>query len=222
MDLQEPAEGALAQPTRARIFAFLVERRQPAGTREIAAHLGLHPNGVRLHLERLERDGLLAREREQGGSGRPRDLWAVSPHAQPGGAAPRAYAELASWLARAIPPSAPRLREVERVGREVGAELAPPHGADAEAALRDALAALGFEPALERREGGFECRLGNCPFRASVHQNQAVVCGLHRGVTEGLLGALDPGAKLVGFEPRDPDSAGCVIEVARPATAGSG
>jgi predicted ArsR family transcriptional regulator len=213
MDLPSPAEGALAQPTRARIFAFLVEKRAPADTAEIAAHFGLHPNGIRLHLERLEDGGFVVRSRERGGAGRPRDIWTVSPEAHPGGTSPRAYADLAAWLARSIPTTASRLREVEKAGREVGAELAPKQRGDAAAALRDAFAALGFEPSLERVESGFSCRLGNCPYRDSVRQNQVIVCGLHRGITEGMLARLDPRAKLTRFEANDPDRAGCLIEV---------
>ncbi len=215
MDLPSPAEDALAQPTRARIFAFLVEKRAPGGTAEVAAHFGLHPNGIRLHLERLEEGGFVVRSRERAGAGRPRDIWTVSSEAHPGGTSPRAYADLASWLARAIPATRTRLREVERTGREIGAQLAPRRRRrDPGEALRDALAALGFEPSLERVEGGFCCRLGNCPYRDSVRQNQAVVCGLHRGVTEGILAELDPDARLIGFESHDPDEAGCLVEVA--------
>lgn len=217
MDLPSPVEGALAQPTRARIFAFLVEKRAPADTAEIAAHFGLHPNGIRLHLERLEEGGFVVRSRERGGAGRPRDIWTISPEAHPGGTSPRAYADLAAWLARSIPATAARIREVEATGREVGAELAPRKRADAAAALRDALAALGFEPTLERDEAGFRCRLGNCPYRDSVRQNQAIVCGLHRGITEGMLAELDPKATLTRFEPNDPDRADCLVEVARTA-----
>jgi len=213
MDLPSPTEGALAQPTRARIFAFLVEKRAAADTAEIAAHFGLHPNGIRLHLERLEEGGFVVRSRERGGAGRPRDIWTISPEAHPGGTSPRAYADLAAWLARSIPPTAPRLREVEKTGREVGAELAPKQRGDAAAALRDAFAALGFEPSLERGGSGFSCRLGNCPYRDSVRQNQAIVCGLHRGITEGMLAQLDPRAKLTRFEAHDPDRAGCLVEV---------
>jgi predicted ArsR family transcriptional regulator len=213
MDLPSPAEGALAQPTRARIFAFLVEKRAPADTAEIAAHFGLHPNGIRLHLERLEEGGFVVRSRERGGAGRPRDIWTVSPEAHPGGTSPRAYADLAAWLARSIPATAERIREVETTGREVGAKLAPKRRADAAAALRDALAALGFEPTLERGETGFSCHLGNCPYRDSVRENQAIVCGLHRGITAGMLAKLDPKATLARFEPSDPDRAGCLVEV---------
>jgi predicted ArsR family transcriptional regulator len=213
MDLPVPAQDALAQPTRAQIFSFLVEKRGPAGTEEVAEHFGLHPNGIRRHLERLLEGGFVTRSRVRAGQGRPRDSWAVSPAAQPGGQRPRAYSDLAGWLARAIPASATRLREIELAGREIGRELAPPSSGNPAQDLGDALAALGFEPALSRGEGGFTCRLGNCPYRDAVRENQAVVCGLHRGITAGMLAELDPQAKLASFEPRDPESAGCVIEV---------
>lgn len=213
MDLPVPAEDALAQPTRAQIFSFLVEKRGPAGTEEVAARFGLHPNGIRRHLERLLEGGFVTRSRVRAGQGRPRDSWAVSPEAQPGGQRPRAYSDLAGWLARAIPANAKRLREVERVGREIGRELAPSAAGDPAQGLGAAFAALGFEPTLARGEGAFSCRLGNCPYRDSVRESQAVVCGLHRGITAGILAELDPRAELTKFEPRDPEGAGCVIEV---------
>jgi predicted ArsR family transcriptional regulator len=213
MDLPPPVEGPLAEPKRAQIFAFLVERRGPAGTDEVAAHFGLHPNGVRRHLERLLEGGFVTRGRVSKGKGRPRDSWAVAPDAHPGGTQPRAYADLAKWLARAIPVNPTRLREVERAGKEIGRELAPAAGTDPAEDLRDALAALGFEPTLERGEKGFTCSLGNCPYKDSVRESPEVVCTLHRGITAGLLGELDPKAKLTGFEPHDPESAGCLVKV---------
>lgn len=213
MDLPPAGEGALAQPKRAQIFNFLVDRRGPAGTDEVAAHFGLHPNGVRRHLERLLEGGFVTRTRVRQSKGRPRDSWAVSPEAQPGGIQPRAYADLARWLVRTIPASPTRLRELERTGREIGRELAPPASGDPAADLRDAFAALGFEPSLERGEGGFTCCLGNCPYRDSVRESPEIVCTLHRGITAGLLAELDPRAKLTGFEPHDPDRAGCLVVV---------
>jgi predicted ArsR family transcriptional regulator len=215
MDLPPPKEGALAQPKRAEIFAFLVERRGPAGTDEVAAHFGLHPNGVRRHLERLVEGGFVTRNRVRMAKGRPRDSWAVAPDAHPGGMQPRAYTDLARWLARAIPPSPTRLRELERAGKEIGGELAPPAASgDTAEDLRDALAALGFEPTLERAEGaGFTCSLGNCPYEDTVRESAEVVCTLHRGITAGLLAELDPEAKLTGFVPKDPEHAGCLVEV---------
>ncbi len=44
----------LSQPTRARLFALLGDLGRPADTAELAQQLGLHPNGVRIHLERLD------------------------------------------------------------------------------------------------------------------------------------------------------------------------
>lgn len=214
MELPEPAENPLAQPTRAQIFAFLVDRRGQAGTEEIAAHFGLHPNGVRRHLERLEEGGFVVRCRVRQGQGRPRDNWAVSPDAHPGGHRPRAYADLARWLSRAIPATPTRMRELERAGHEIGRELAPEPGGDPIEAFRDTFAALGFQPDLEvKSEGGFACTLGNCPYRDSVKENPDIVCILHRGITAGILDELDPRAELVRFEPRDPESAGCLVEV---------
>jgi predicted ArsR family transcriptional regulator len=213
MDLPLPAEDALAQPTRAQIFTFLVEQRRPAGTEELAEHFGLHPNGIRRHLERLLEGGFVTRTRIRQGQGRPRDSWAVSPEAHPGGQRPRAYTDLANWLARAIPATPTRLREVERAGREIGRELAPPAGGDTAEDLRDAFAALGFEPSVVHTEEGFTCTLGNCPYRDAVRENQEVVCGLHRGITAGILSELDPKAKLTAFEPHDPERAGCLVEV---------
>src|SRR5579863_1401228 len=53
MDLPVRPGDALSQPTRARVFALLGDLHRPAPTEELAAELKLHPNGVRLHLERL-------------------------------------------------------------------------------------------------------------------------------------------------------------------------
>ncbi len=223
MDLPGSSDDdVLAQPTRARIFALLVERRASVGTEALAEQLDLHPNGVRRHLERLHRAGLVERRRSRGERGRPGDRWSVAAGAHPGGERPSGYADLARWLARAVPAAPRRLREVEQAGREIGHELAPAECDDPVDGFRQAIAALGFQPVVEegkRAEGGetesgFACRLENCPYRDSVRANPDVVCTLHRGLTEGLLAELDPGARLVRFEPRDPDRAGCLVGVA--------
>jgi predicted ArsR family transcriptional regulator len=76
------------------------------------------------------------------------------------------------------------------------------------------LAAHGFQPRIDvHPRGRLSCRLGNCPYRDSVHENQDVVCTLHRGLTRGLLDQIAPSARLVSFVPHDPDRAGCEIEI---------
>ena len=214
MDLPQPKGDVLTQPTRARIFALLVELRGAAGTDELAERLGLHPNGVRRHLERLHEAGLVERSQAHGERGRPRDSWRLSPDAHPGGERPKGYSDLATWLVRAITNGAGELDEVERTGRQIGRELAPEETDDPLGGFRQALTALGFQPELEpRKDGELLCRLENCPYRDAVRQSPDVVCALHRGVTAGLLAALDSKAELTRFEPHDPDRAGCLVEV---------
>jgi predicted ArsR family transcriptional regulator len=217
VDLPFPVspDDVLAQPTRAHLFALLSELKRPAGTVELAEQLGLHPNGVRVHLERMEEAGVLERARARQARGRPRDAWTIAPGARPGGRSPSAYADLGRWLARAIPSLPRRLRDVEDTGRTIGRELAPSGGAPTDEAFETMLVSLGFQP--QRRAGQKSGRvtfcLGNCPYRDVVRENQDVICTLHRGLTRGLLDVLEPQAKLTGFVPRDPDEAGCLIEL---------
>ncbi len=215
-------DDVLAQRTRARIFSWLVEHRLPASTEVLATALELHPNGVRRHLERMQEAGLVERSRSKGRRGRPGDLWAVAPGADPGGQRPTSYADLSRWLARAIPPGRNRLREVEKAGREIGRELAPTDSVDDPVeGFRQTFTSLGFHPELEASgEDGFVCRLENCPYMDSVKENQDVVCALHKGITAGLLAELLPQAKLTRFEPHDPERAGCVVGVSGPVDGG--
>ena len=219
MDLPSPVapDDVLAQPTRARLFALLAELKRPAGTQELAERLGLHPNGIRAHLERMEQVGLVQRRRVRHQRGRPPDSWAVAPDARPGGRSPLAYQDLGRWLARALRTPSRGLRGVEETGRQIGRELAPEDPAPDSDAFLTSLTALGFQPSSETHEdGGVRFCLGNCPYRDAVRENQPAVCALHRGITQGLLETIEPGARLAGFVPRDPDEAGCLIEV-RPA-----
>jgi predicted ArsR family transcriptional regulator len=216
-------DDVLQQPTRRRLYALLIELAGAATTDELAERLGLHPNGVRTHLRRMRDAGLVTHRRSAVPRGRPRDEWAVAPGALPAGEPPRADGALARWLARAIPAKPARLREVEATGREIGRELAAHSTRPPAQAIGDVLAALGFQPEIDlRAEGRFSCRLGNCPYRESVRQNQAVVCTLHRGITRGVLDQLAPAARLTRFIPHDPDRAGCEVEIDRLATGAAG
>jgi predicted ArsR family transcriptional regulator len=218
MDVPTQPGDPLSQPTRARLFALLGEQRGPATTEELAAELDRHVNGVRLHLERLAEAGLVTRERQRGGRGRPRDLWRIAAGARPSGVQPTAYAELAGWLVRSLEESGATSASIEQVGREIGRELSrskEPEGI--ESGLRDALTALGFQPEQVARDGGkLHLRVCNCPYREAARGHQGLVCGLHRGMTRGMIESLDPAAKVSRFSPKDPDTAGCEIEIDLP------
>jgi predicted ArsR family transcriptional regulator len=208
-------DDALAQPTRASLFALLAEQGTPATTTELATRLRLHPNGVRTHLELLERAGLIARDRARQPRGRPPDTWSLAPGAQPGGRAPTAYKDLGRWLARTLIKARPAgLRGIEASGRQIGRELPSAQAAADPDALETTLAGLGFQPTVTNRNGDrLSLALRNCPYRAAVHENQPAICALHKGITRGLLDALHPKANLDSFVPHDPDTAGCEIEL---------
>jgi predicted ArsR family transcriptional regulator len=214
VEIPKPPSGdVLALPVRLQLVTVLSELLRPATTQELAERIGRHPNTVRLQLERLAEAGLLERRTVAQARGRPRHQWAIAADARPGGDAPQAHARLAGWLARALA-RPPGLDEVEKVGREVGRELAPSPTGPVGDAMQDALAALGFAPRQEHpRPGRHRYVLRNCPYRVAVRANQPAVCALHRGLTAGLVEGVDPSAALAGFVPKDPDAAGCLIEV---------
>jgi predicted ArsR family transcriptional regulator len=214
-------EDVLAQPTRARLFALLHELAHPAGTAELADRLGLHPNGVRTHLERLCKAGLVVRVQVRHARGRPPDAWTIAPDARPGGAAPSAYRDLGRWLARTMSTRCSGLRSVEATGREIGRELGFRQDRSGIDAFTDTLTALGFQPMAQETEGEhLLLTLRNCPYRDAVLENQPAICTLHRGITRGLLDTLIPSSKLASFEPHDPKEAGCTVELARTSTPG--
>jgi predicted ArsR family transcriptional regulator len=215
MDAGAAPDDVLAQPTRQRLFGLLGELGRSAGTDELANGLGLHPNGVRVHLERLREAGLVERVRTRQPRGRPRDMWSLDPAARASIRPQQAYADLARWLARAISPGRNSLRAVEATGREAGRVMVQNAGeGTAEDRMHATLASMGFAPTRRIEvSGALTYELCNCPYRDAVRENQPVVCTLHRGITRGLLDALAPETKLTAFVPRDPVDAGCDIEL---------
>jgi predicted ArsR family transcriptional regulator len=119
---------------------------------------------------------------------------------------------------RAISAGGTRVRDVETTGRQIGRELAAHgEGSSPESRIHTVLVTMGFQP--RRRldpDGRLTYCLDNCPYRDAVHERQAVVCGLHRGITRGLLDEVDPKTRLSAFVPKDPDLAGCEITLRGP------
>jgi predicted ArsR family transcriptional regulator len=214
MDVPARPDDALAQPTRARLFSLLGGLRRPVGTEELARRLDLHPNGVRVHLERLREAGLVARERSRQPRGKPRDLWLISPDAEPAGEPPVGYAQVGRWLTRVITPGTSSLRKVETTGRQIGHELVPDGDAAAETKMHATLTILGFQPHREAHlPGALTYRLRNGPYRAAVRENADVVCTLQPGITRGLLDELAPTSTLSDFMARDPALGDCLVEL---------
>src|SRR5437763_13974359 len=91
---------ALGDNTRYAIYLELARSASPLSTTEIAETLGLHPNTVRPHLERMRDVGLLDVETDAKGSvGRPQHRYSLARAAPSPGLAPPAFPLLARLLA---------------------------------------------------------------------------------------------------------------------------
>jgi predicted ArsR family transcriptional regulator len=218
MDLVSAPDDVLNQPTRARLFQVLSDLKRPASTEELARALELHANGIRHHLDTLAKAGMVVREQERIGRGRPKDVWAIDPNAEPGGSAPTGYAELSKWLVKAIDGGPVDPERIEERGHAIGVELADQGGhADPEIRFHDALAAMGFKPSRHPGKGDrMTYCLENCPYREAAVEQQSVICALHKGITAGLLSSIDSESELVDFVIKDPEQAGCEVKVRGP------
>jgi predicted ArsR family transcriptional regulator len=198
---------ALADDTRFRLYRYLRLIDRPVSVREMSRRLSLHPNTLRPHLRRLEEAGLVSHQvRKTPGVGRPQTQYrAVEPLGDEGRDF-RLLAEMLSGLLRTR-------RDVERataLAREWGEYLVAQGGPKPGvrlparqnlARLQEAMSTAGFEPRFRRARGSVEVNLRDCPFRELVDDHRELVCSLHRGLIEGMLGGLKPPLGLREFRP---------------------
>jgi len=91
----------LGDSTRYAIYAELAGSAVPLSTSDVAERLGLHPNTVRPHLERMREVGLLEVTTEvRIGVGRPQHLYSPAEQAPSLGLEPPSFPLLARMLAR--------------------------------------------------------------------------------------------------------------------------
>ena len=205
---------ALSDNTRYAIYCELARTATARSTQEIADELGLHPNTVRPHLERMRDVGLLRVEVDSRGTvGRPQHRYRVAPEAPALGIDPPAWQVLARMLADVAAFMAPETVDVVAMGTEQGRAAAERHrAAPCVEALVASLAELGFDP--ESGEDGRTTTIAftNCPFRDIAEAYPELVCNLHRGFVEGFVEELG-GAEVTDFRTladRDP----CHVELA--------
>ena len=186
----------------------LSELRRPAGTEELAERLELHPNGVRVHLERLREAGLVR-------ASAPRQARAAAGHVGdrvrtrgPAASRPRAYADLGRWLARldlAGQDQSARGRG-ERDARSVASSR--PTGRRSVGRGEDARRArrrwASSPSARSIAAGGLTYGCATAPTATPCARTSDVVCTLHRGITRGLLDEHRPGDELDRLRPARP------------------
>lgn len=200
------AIAVLDEPTRRRLYDFVVRQRVPVSRDEAAAALELPRATAAFHLDRLVDEGLLdvVHERRTGrsgpGAGRPAKLYHRS-QLQFGVSLPDRQYELAGRLLAAAVAEAdgsgesPRAvldRRAHDLGKQLGEAARGEHNAedsnaeDRHSAVLRTLEAYGFEP----RAAETDVVLGNCPFHSLAKENTKLVCGMNLRLLDGLLVGL--------------------------------
>ncbi len=187
----------LGDNTRYAIYLELARSPRPLATAEIADTLGLHPNTVRPHLERMRDVGLLeARPDGRGAVGRPQNLYTLAPDAPSLGLEPPVFPMLARMLLELAADAGLDDDVVVAAGRDQGRRLAHSAvGSDRSTAPRrpciDAAVAmldeLGFDPAAVAEDQITTVAFGHCPFADLAESNPELVCALHRGLLTGFV-----------------------------------
>lgn len=137
--------------------------------------------------------------------------------------------EAAAWYERAV--GATRLWDLGSVvGLEVGGApffLGEPENNGWESptvvgtttlrvgALESEMAQRGFEPRREPADLSVELVLERCPFAAAAAVDPNVVCGVHLGLAEGLLGGLGADLNVKALVAYPPERAGCRLRLAQ-------
>ncbi len=162
------------ETTKGRVLAIL--RRGSHTVEELARHLGVTDNAVRLHLSALERDGIVEQRGVRPTGGKPAFAYEVSSEAER--LFTKAYVPVLTHLVGVL---AERMSaaELEALLREVGRRLAagkPPAGADlrtrAEAAAT-VLTELGGVVDVEEADGAMVLRGYSCPLADAVRAQPA-------------------------------------------------
>ena len=197
-----PLFKALGDNTRYAIYLELARSTTPRATAEVAEALGLHPNTVRPHLERMRDVGLLQVAVDgRGGVGRPQHRYLLAPDAPSLGLEPPTYPLLAGLLANVAAACSPPAAEVAAVGRHHGRHAAAARAgagpADAVSTVVAEMGDMGFDPVAEQAGTSTTVAFTNCPYRELAEAFPELVCELHRGMIEGM--AETGGAAVAHF-----------------------
>jgi predicted ArsR family transcriptional regulator len=198
-----PLLKALGDDTRYAIYLEVARSVAPRSTAELAETLGLHPNTVRPHLERMRALGLLEVEIDARGTvGRPQHRYLLASQAPSLGLEPSTFpllAKLSLGVAAGV-----------GAGREEAADAARAEGRAAATsrtsapscleALVEELTELGFDPAVgDGPDEDTVCvAFTHCPFRELAEAFPDLVCHLHRGLVEGFVERMG-GSDVVSF-----------------------
>src|SRR5215213_5987261 len=211
IDQQLGRLAGLGDPIRRALYRYVAECGVPVSRDDAAKAAGISRPLAAYHLDKLVDDGLLEpryhrRSGRRGpGAGRPAKHYVRADRRLELNLPARDYATLAELLAAAV--EADRTgaaegaldRAAATLGAELGIEAASRTATDGDpdqvlAALRQALAARGYEP-YDDADGTI--RLRNCPFDRIAAQHRQVVCGANHTMLQALTDQLDGGPGTV-------------------------
>jgi predicted ArsR family transcriptional regulator len=215
-EAQISAVAALDEPTRRRLYDYVVRQPEPVSRDDAAAVLELPRTTAAFHLDRLVEEGLLdvIYQRRTGrtgpGAGRPAKLYKRS-HQHVAVSLPQRRYELAGRLLSSALEHAERTGDSPRAildqrAYQLGKELA--ETARSTAGDRDnrgtamrILEEYGFEPRIENDE----ITLANCPFHTLAQEYTEIVCGMNLRLLDGLLDGLAPSGLTAHLHPTPPN-----------------
>lgn len=214
MDAHQQAR-ALGDPTRYRLFRYIVEAERPVSVGELTDFVELNHNAVRQHLAVLKDAELVIDELEdRDRPGRPRLLYRLHPEVAGSWGTRGPYA----WLARLLGDALRRHLDPRQVGRLDGhrraAELVG--SADPADLVEEEMVRRGFRPVRTERGRRLDFVLKRCPFADVARDEPDTVCQLHLGLAEGLIEGLG-GLTLDRLVAKDARRAGCRLIVRRDA-----
>lgn len=198
VEINEPGVTA----AQSRVLSTLRDAGRALTLSELQDETGLHPNTLRGHLDALVAAGSASRIASRtGGRGRP--AWSYL-------AREPEYAALAMALASGLDSGEGRTLDPAAVrgGRAWGERLRDQLGAveDGRERVLLALTHTGFAPQADDSQVD-RVTLHACPLLEAARSHPAVVCAVHLGLVEGVLG--QQGAAL---HPR-PETLGCVVSL---------
>ncbi len=201
---------ALSDPSRFKLFRFVVDASRPVSVAELTEFLGFNHNAIRQHLAVLIEAGIFVESTEQRPMrGRPRKQYHLRSDALDAFASVSgAYGMLAGLLVEV----ASSTESPYDIGfRSAGSYVVGRPAGDRKLVdeLFHQLSVHGFEPLVSSRG---VVTLERCPFADVAVKSPDIVCELHRGLLDGFLSLMEP-ESVVELLPRNAHKAGCKVKL---------
>ncbi|HLR80674.1 MAG TPA: helix-turn-helix domain-containing protein [Bacillota bacterium] len=193
----------LSDPTRFKIYQYLVQHHEAVTVNEISEQFDIHPNVARMHLTKLEDINLLISYSEKTGrGGRPSRLYSLSEKVIELNFPHRDYKLFANIALETLAElGEPGKKALYETGRKYGLQVMERYHTQATMELtneqkvqilEDAGVMLGLYPDLSYNpeEKKINFTINNCPFKEIAQNNHSLVCNMHLYFLKGMFESL--------------------------------